>query len=199
MKRTAEATLAAIAEKLETLEESPLFDYRRDSGYAPVVGEGDPQADIMLIGEAPGAEEAKTGRPFVGAAGRVLDELLDSVSLERDQVYITNVVKDRPPGNRDPRASEIAVYAPFLRRQIGVIQPSLIAPLGGVATKFILRQFGLSERGARISDLHGRVLFAGAAYGQVAIVPLYHPAAVFYNRKLRDIMEADFQVLRRFA
>jgi uracil-DNA glycosylase family 4 len=191
-------TLEDIAQAVQELVESPLYDYRQENNYQPVIGEGDPDADIMFVGEAPGAQEAKTGRPFVGNAGKILDRLLHSVGLERRDVYITNVVKDRPPDNRDPTAEEIRLYAPFLRRQIEIVQPRVIATLGRFAMDFFLREFDLPQKGQKIGDLHGQVLKAGAAYGDVAVVPLYHPAATFYNRSLEDVLEEDFRVLTRF-
>ena len=127
------AQLQAIAEELLCLEASPLYAYREEKGYLPVIGEGAPDAEIMFIGEAPGAQEAKSGRPFVGNAGRVLDTLLESIGLERANVYITNIVKDRPPQNRDPHVGEIELYRPFLLRQIDIIQPRVIATLGRFA------------------------------------------------------------------
>jgi DNA polymerase len=176
-----------------------LYDYRKEKGYLPVIGEGDPDAEIMFIGEAPGREEAETGRPFVGNAGRVLDSLLESIGLERGDVYITNVVKDRPPGNRDPRAEEIGVYTPFLLRQIEIIAPDVIATLGRFAMDFILERYDLPQQGKKIGDLHGRVLQADGPYGEVTVVPLYHPAAAFYNQDLEDTMEEDFRALEDFA
>jgi uracil-DNA glycosylase family 4 len=154
------ARLEEIADQIWNLEESPLYGYRKKMGYSPVTGEGNVDAAILLIGEAPGAEEAKTGRPFVGNAGRVLDELLESIDVERKDVYITNVVKDRPPDNRDPTAGEIELYAPFLLRQIEIIQPDVIVTLGRFAMDFILEQFNLPEKKQKISDLHGKVLEA---------------------------------------
>jgi uracil-DNA glycosylase len=191
-------TLKEIARAVQSLAESPLYDYRQENGYQPVIGEGNPNADIMFVGEAPGVQEARTGRPFVGNAGKVLDHLLGSVGLERKDVYITNVVKDRPPDNRDPTAEEIRLYAPFLRHQIEIVQPRVIATLGRFAMDFFLREFDLPQRGQRIGDLHGQVLEAEAAYGDVAVVPLYHPAATFYNRELEDVLEEDFRALMRF-
>jgi uracil-DNA glycosylase family 4 len=193
------ARLEEIADQIWNLEESPLYGYRKKMGYSPVTGEGNVDAAILLIGEAPGAEEAKTGRPFVGNAGRVLDELLESIDVERKDVYITNVVKDRPPDNRDPTAGEIELYAPFLLRQIEIIQPDVIVTLGRFAMDFILEQFNLPEKKQKISDLHGKVLEAQASYGDISIVPLYHPAATFYNRDLEDALQEDFQVLKRFT
>jgi DNA polymerase len=193
------AQLEAIAREIQNLKESPLYSYRKEHGFSPVIGEGDPSASIVFIGEAPGKQEAETGRPFVGNAGKVLDELLESIDLKRQDVYITNVVKDRPPKNRDPRADEIRLYAPFLLRQLEVIEPRVLVTLGRFATDFALDHFDLPEQGQKIGDLHGRTLEAQAAYGPVAIVPLYHPAAVFYNRDLRETLEEDFSILERFA
>jgi DNA polymerase len=198
MDRNRQRELEVIAEKLRNLEESPLYQYRKENGYSPVIGEGDVEAGIMFIGEAPGAGEARTGRPFVGAAGRVLDDLLASIGLDREDVYITNVVKDRPPDNRDPRIEEIDLYAPFLLRQIEIVEPDVIATLGRFAMRFILEQYELPQQGKRIGDLHGHVLQAEASHGKVTVVPLYHPAAAFYNQDLRDTIEQDFQVLKQF-
>ena len=199
MTETKAARLEQIADEIRGLKESPLYDYRNENDYLPVIGEGDPDADVMFIGEAPGREEAKSGRPFVGNAGRVLDKLLESIGVDRQDVYITNVVKDRPPGNRDPRVGEIELYAPFLRRQIEIIEPVVIATLGRFAMQFVLEEYDLRQQGQKIGDLHGRVLEAEAPHGTVNIVPLYHPAATFYNRELEDTMREDFRVLKRFV
>ncbi len=188
----------AIQQEIEALTASPLYDYRLENGYQPVIGEGSPDAAVMFIGEAPGKQEAKTGRPFVGAAGRVLDELLESIGLAREQVYITNVVKDRPPDNRDPKEEEIELYAPFLRRQIGIIQPKVIATLGRFAMQFILETFERPEQDRKISSLHGEPITAEADYGEVIILPLYHPAVALYRRDQRDTLEEDFRVLRKY-
>lgn len=192
------ARLEALAKEVRELEESPLYEYREEKGYRPVFGEGDPDAAIMFVGEAPGREEAETGRPFVGRAGQVLDDLLASVGLDREDVYITNVLKDRPPGNRDPHVEEIEAYAPFLRKQMAIIEPRVIAPLGRFATGFVLEQFGRRELDEPIGELHGEPLEAEAGYGRVTVVPLYHPAAGFYSPDLKDVMFEDFRVLRRF-
>jgi uracil-DNA glycosylase family 4 len=190
-----EAKLSQIADQVRDLRKSPLYEYRRENGYRPVVGEGDPDARILFVGEAPGAEEAKAGRPFVGPAGDVLDELLRSVGLDREEVYITSVLKDRPPGNRDPRAEEIRVYRPFLSRQIAIIQPEVIATLGRFALQVILDELGMSQRGQGLGELHGKALEAQAEYGALVVVPLYHPAAVFYNPDLQDTLQEDFHSL----
>jgi DNA polymerase len=191
------ALLEEIAAEVESLTESPLYGLRREKGYLPVVGEGDPDARILFVGEAPGAEEAKRGRPFVGAAGQVLDELLASIGLERSEVYITNVVKDRPPGNRDPVAGEIALYGPFLVRQIEIIRPRVIATLGRFALAFVLAHLGSPERRS-ITALHGQPIELEASYGPVSVVPLFHPASAFYSEGRLEVMAEDFKVLKRY-
>ena len=191
--------MARIAEAVEALDGSPLYGFRQENDYRAVIGEGSLDARIMFIGEAPGEKEAQAGRPFVGAAGRILNDMLASVGLQREEVYITNVVKDRPPGNRDPRAEEIELYTPFLVEQIEIIQPRVIATLGRFAMDFVLGLLGVPEQGGKIGELHGQPLRAEASYGPVTVVPLYHPAAMFYRRELREQMEQDFQVLKRYA
>lgn len=191
--------LEGIARAIGQLTESPLYSYRQQQGYLPVVGEGNVAAQLMLIGEAPGEQEAKSGRPFVGASGRFLNEMLQSIGLRREDVYITNVVKDRPPENRDPTPQEIALYAPFLLQQIAIIQPAVIATLGRFAMDFILEHFGAAEQGQKISVLHGKLLEAQAPYGPVAVVPLYHPAVALYTTLRRATLIEDFQLLRQFV
>lgn len=187
--------LKQIRNEVVALKESPLYDYRNNSNYFPVIGEGSHLAQIMFIGEAPGKNEALTGRPFCGSAGKVLDSLLAEVGLERGEVYITNIVKDRPQNNRDPLPKEIEVYGPFLDRQINIIQPLVLATLGRYSTKYILEKFGLPEASLSISELHGRAFEAVAEYGGVVIVPFYHPAATIYNQALTPILKEDFKIL----
>ena len=191
--------LRAIRDALVNLTESPLYEYRRRNGYYPVIGQGDHYADIMFIGEAPGKNEAEQGRPFCGASGRVLDELLQSIDLKREDVYVTNILKDRPPDNRDPLKTEIDLYAPFLERQIGIIQPKVIATLGRFSMEFILRRFGAFQSGQKISQIHGTVINVRTDYGRASVLPLYHPAAALYNANQRETLEADFQVLKQFV
>lgn len=187
--------MARIAEALEALDTSPLYDYRRAHGYKPVVGEGSLEARVMFVGEAPGEQEALSGRPFVGAAGRVLDALLSRIGLRRQDVYITNIVKDRPPENRNPTPAEVALYAPLLWEQVRIIQPRIIATLGRFAAEAVLGEFGLPEARQGITRLHGRPLQARAPFGDVVIVPLYHPASTFYRPDWREALERDMQVL----
>ncbi len=199
MEITRQAKLDAIAYSLQELTTSPLYDYRTQNNYKVVPGEGNAYAKIMLIGEAPGEWEAKSGRPFVGASGRLLDTLLQSIELTRADVFITNVVKDRPPDNRAPAVPEIKLYAPFLREQIDIIQPRIIATLGRFAMEFLFDFFQMPEKGQKISKLHGSRLGAQASYGKVIVVPLYHPAVALYTTEQRETLTADFQVLRQAA
>ena len=199
MEITRQAKLEAIAKELENLTESPLYSYRTENKYLPVPGEGSPYASIMLIGEAPGEWEAKSGRPFVGASGRLLDSLLQSIGLRRADVYITNVVKDRPPDNRQPTAPEIRLYTPFLQQQIAIIQPRVIATLGRFAMEFLFDFLQMPQKGQKISQMHGQSLEAQAAYGKVTVVPLYHPAVALYTAAQRETLTADVQVLRKLA
>ena len=149
------AELAAIAEEIRGLTESPLYEFRTANHYNPVIGEGQPTADVVFIGEAPGEVEAKTGRPFVGPAGKMLDSLLAGAGLSRDDIYITNVVKDRPPDNRDPRVKDVRLYAPFLWRQLQIVQPQVIVPLGRHALEFVRKQFDGFPAEGTVSTLHG--------------------------------------------
>jgi DNA polymerase len=199
MEITRQAKLDAIAYSLEELTTSPLYEYRVQNNYKVVPGEGYAYAKIMLIGEAPGEWEAKSGRPFVGASGRLLDSLLQSIGLKRTDVFITNVVKDRPPDNRAPSAAEVKLYSPFLRQQIDIIQPRIIATLGRFAMEFLFDFFQMPEKGQKISKLHGSRLEAQASYGKVVVVPLYHPAVALYTTEQRETLTADFQILRQAA
>lgn len=198
MSNTQTDQLNKIAKELDELSQSPLYKYRIENGYSAVIGEGNANASIMFIGEAPGEREAKTGRPFVGGSGKVLDELLALIGLARQDIYITNVVKDRPPKNRDPKPDEIALYTPFLVRQLDIIQPKVIATLGRFAMDFMLAHFDLPEKGQKISALHGQRLKTQASYGEVVVVPLYHPAVALYNRNQRSTLEDDFRILQQY-
>ncbi len=160
----------------------------------PVVGEGDPDSEVVFVGEAPGKREDERGRPFVGTAGRLLDRLLEHAGLSREEVYITNVVKCRPPGNRRPRADEIEACSKHLERLLAIIEPRVIAPMGNTALDYFFRKFGLKPAG--ISDVHGRAFEAEAGWGRVLIVPLYHPAAAIYRMDLLPTLEGDMKGLR---
>lgn len=187
--------LKKIRDKVWNLKESPLYKYRKKNDYYPVLGQGNHDADIMFIGEAPGRNEAESGVPFCGAAGKILDKLLNSVDIDRDDIYITNIVKDRPPENRDPKPEEIELYSPFLVKQIRIIKPQIVATLGRFSMEFVMKLFGLENKLDKISNLHGRVFQAQAKYGTINIVPLYHPAVAIYNRNQFPTLKNDFEVL----
>lgn len=184
--------LKQIKDEVVALSEGELARWRRENNYFPVIGEGSHEAKIMFVGEAPGENEAKTGRPFVGRAGKVLEKLLHSVGIARADVYITNIVKDRPPKNRDPLPDEIALYAPFLDKQIEIIKPTVVATLGRFAMTYVMNRYGLEWETAPISVLHGKELQATS----FTLIPLYHPAAAIYNQELMKTLEEDFQVLK---
>jgi len=189
--------LRQIRDEVVNLKTSPLYEYRLQNNYHSVLGEGSHDAEVMFVGEAPGLNEAKQGGPFCGAAGRVLDELLASIGLPRKDVYITNIVKDRPPGNRDPLPEEIAFYAPFLMRQIEIIQPKIIVTLGRISMGIIFEKFGLSGELTTISKMHGQAYDAHASYGPIKIVSLYHPAVGTYNPHTIETMKTDFQIIKK--
>lgn len=180
------------------LTKSPLYNYRIENNYFPVVGEGSVDAKIMFVGEAPGKNEAKTGRPFCGAAGKILDLLLSETGIVRESVYITSIVKDRPQNNRDPLPKEIECYAPFLDRQIETIQPKVIATLGRYSMEYIMTKYGFESEVQPIGKLHGRTFKVMTSYGEIDIVVLYHPAAAIYNRKMLDILKSDFKLLKKY-
>ncbi len=188
--------LKKIKDELLDFKESPLYQYRIDNKCFPVIGEGDHNAEIMFIGEAPGKNEAMTGRPFCGASGKMLDTLLESVGIDRKDVYVTNIVKDRPQDNRDPSTEEIKLYGPFLDRQIEIIQPKIIATLGRFSMEYIMKHFGLESQLEPISQAHGKSYEASFSYGKVKIIPLYHPAVALYNGGMRETLLEDFKILR---
>ncbi|MES2213320.1 MAG: uracil-DNA glycosylase [Patescibacteria group bacterium] len=187
-----------IRDELLEFKKSPLYKYRLENKYFPVVGEGSHTAQIMFIGEAPGKTEAETARPFCGRSGKLLDEMIASIGLDRKDVYITNVVKDRPPENRDPTPAEIKLYTPFLDRQIEIIQPKVIATLGRFAMEYIMTQMGIDDKLGPIGEMHGKEFTAQASYGKVDIVPLYHPAVALYNGGTKQTLLQDFQVLKKY-
>lgn len=154
----------------------------------------------MFVGEAPGRNEAKTGRPFCGAAGKLLDELLASINIPRESVYITNIVKDRPQNNRDPYPEEIEIYGPFLDRQIEIIQPKVIVSLGryamGYIMKKLVRQPADDLEIEPIGKAHGKMFDANASYGPIKIVILYHPCVGIYNSTQIPLLKKDFQILK---
>jgi uracil-DNA glycosylase len=149
-----------------------------------VPGEGDPDAEVMLVGEAPGASEDEQGRPFVGRAGRLLDELLEAAGLVRADVFITNVVKARPPGNRDPKAAEVAHHMPWLEQQLALIRPGVVIPLG----RHALAHFA---PGKKITEVHGRLIVER----ERQLVAWLHPAAALRSRNFRETLFEDARAL----
>jgi len=187
-----------ICDEVLVLKSSPLYPERIKNKVNPVIGEGSHDAKIMFIGEAPGKKEVATGKPFCGASGRILDELLYSIRLPRQNVYVTNIVKDRPPSNRDPLPEEIISYGPYLDRQINIIQPKVIATLGRYSMKYIMENFNLVDKLAPISKLHGKVFKAKTSYGEITILPLYHPAVAIYNSSAKKQLIDDFALLKEY-
>lgn len=196
--------LKAIRDELFNFSHSPLYGYRASNKYFPVIGEGSHDAAIMFVGEAPGKTEAETGRPFCGAAGKFLTELVESIGLKREDVYITNIVKDRPPENRDPTPEEIALYSTFLDRQVQIIQPKLIVTLGRHSMDYVMKRYDLDLELEPISKIHGKS-FGTVFFDEenkphpVTIVTLYHPAAALYNGGMRETLKKDFEVLKKFV
>lgn len=193
-------------ERMEEIEkeilartDSPLYEYRKESNYLPVVGEGSLDAALFFVGEAPGKTEAETGKPFCGRSGKFLSEMLGSVGLKRDDVYITSVVKDRPQDNRDPTPQEIALYGPYLDRQFEIIQPKVIVLLGRISMKYVFQLAGIEDKLETIGAMHGKVYEGKLSYGKVTLLPLYHPAAALYNPKNKQVLLEDFKVVKKFA
>lgn len=176
-------TLDQLREKLRSWKGCELHKSAK-----PVLGEGNSKADVMFIGEAPGQKEDELGRPFVGQAGQLLDELLHSISLQREDVYISNVVKYRPPGNRDPTPEEKEQCMPWLKMEIALIRPKVLVPLGRHALGHFFPTLS-------ITAVHGKPI---TLTDSVTIFPIYHPAAALHNPGLREALATDFQNLKKF-
>ncbi len=174
--------LERLAEHLRGCTRCPLSEGRT----TVVVGAGDADADLLLVGEAPGANEDRTGLPFVGQAGTLLDGLLEGIGLTREQVFIANVLKCRPPGNRDPRPDEIDACRGYLEEQVALIRPRVVCTLGNFATRL------LSGRPDGISTVHGRPQPAGFGGVDVVLYPVFHPAAALYTRAMLATLQEDF-------
>jgi DNA polymerase len=180
-----EAALAAFRDSVADCTRCPLSTTRTQV----VFGSGSPAADLMFVGEAPGFHEDKQGIPFVGAAGQLLGKLLAEIGLTRDDVYVANVLKCRPPGNRDPLPEEIASCESHLFRQIELIQPKVVATLGNFATKL------LSGKPDGITKVHGREQEVVLGGSRVLLFPIFHPAAALYTPRMLDVLKADFERL----
>ena len=161
-----------------------------------VFGEGNISSSILFIGEAPGATEDEAGKPFCGRAGKVFDELLFEAGMRRNDVYIANILKCRPPGNRNPEDEEINACSEYLDRQISLIKPKIIGCLGNFSTKYVMEKFGLKNKVQGISKIHGQVFIVPVSQGSIKIVPLYHPAVATYNVNMKSVLEKDFSMLK---
>jgi uracil-DNA glycosylase family 4 len=153
-----------------------------------VMGDGNPDAQIVFIGEAPGKNEDETGLPFVGAAGKFLNEMLSDIGMSREQIYITNIVKYRPPNNRDPSPGEKESFWPYLVRQLKAIKPKIIVTLGRHSMEYFIPN-------AKISAIHGQPKRITFGDDKIVVVPLYHPAAALYNGGMRETLKNDFSKL----
>ncbi|WP_202319491.1 type-4 uracil-DNA glycosylase [Archaeoglobus neptunius] len=181
--------LEQIAEEIRTCRRCDL--YRVKTNYVP--GSGSEKAEVVFVGEAPGREEDLKGEPFVGNAGKLLNEMLSKIGLTRNDVFICNVLKCRPPNNRDPAPEEVEACGRYLERQLEVIRPKIIVCLGRFAANYIFNLFGLEF--TSISKVKGKVFEAEAWGGKVKIVPIYHPAAVLYRPQLKKEYEENFRVV----
>ncbi len=183
-------SLDEIAAEIMKCTRCPLHATRTNA----VPGEGSPDAKVVFVGEAPGRNEDLQGRPFVGAAGKLLTDLLASIGLSREEVFITNVVKCRPPNNRDPRPEEIEACLPFLKKQLEVIDPDVIVALGRHSTLTLLKLAGRAE--SSIMRIRGKVFEVELFGRKRKLMPTLHPAAALYNPRLRPLLERDFNKLR---
>jgi len=181
----------SLREKISQCKRCLLFKSRNNT----VPGEGNVDSRIMFIGEAPGKNEDEQGKPFVGRAGDIFDKLLDSVNLTRDDIYLCNILKCRPPGNRNPLSAEIMACVGSLDIQIKTINPDIIATLGSFATTYIFEKFSIPKK--NISSVAGKVIEVDTEFGWKKIIPLFHPAVATYNVNKTEDLINDFQVIRR--
>jgi uracil-DNA glycosylase len=164
-----------------------------------VIGKGNPNADILFIGEAPGRNEDEQGEPFVGAAGKNLNKLLEKVGLSPNEIYIANILKCRPPENRDPFPEEIKAHTPWLLKQIEEIKPKIVCSLGNYATKFFLAKTNVKEMPKQpgITQVHGKPLNIEINNLKIKLIPLFHPAAIIYNQSLKTEWEKDIEIVKK--
>jgi DNA polymerase len=190
MAHTSKKRPTNIAEEIIVCHKCKLHKTRKNA----VPGEGNIDSQIMFIGEAPGYSEDLKGKPFVGDAGKFLDILLEEANLLRDSVFITNIVKCRPPNNREPSTEEIITCSQYLDRQIQVIKPKIIITLGNHSTTYIFHQVGLPFDG--ITQVHGRFFKASISKIQTTIFPTFHPASALYNPKYKNLLLQDFRAVK---
>ena len=162
----------------------------------PVFGYGSINAGILFIGEAPGYNEDIQGLPFVGRAGILLNELLESINLKREDVFIANIIKCRPPNNRNPLKSEISQCKDYLHKQIEIIKPKIIVPLGNFASSFVFKKYDLKID--KISKIHGKVFNTNKSFKNIKIIPLFHPAVAIYNSNKKSILINDFKIIKKY-
>lgn len=179
-----------IISLVENCRKCSLWKTRKN----PVVGDGSIYANLFFVGEAPGYNEDLQGRPFVGKAGKIFDELLESIGLQRNKLYIANLLKCRPSNNRNPLKTEIKACTEYLNKQIDIIQPRIIVPLGNFASSYIFEKFGLKYD--KISNVHGKIFQINTLFGDVKIIPMYHPAVATYNLEAKNILIDDFKVIK---
>lgn len=186
---TIENDLSALKEQITHCSQCEL--YKTKTNY--VIGNGTHKPEILFIGEAPGYHEDQQGIPFVGRAGKVFDELLQSIGLTRTQVYVCNILKCRPPENRNPHESEIKACTPFLDKQILILKPAIIGTLGNFASSYVLEKFGFKQQ--KIGEIHGKIYHIKNLIFESKIIPLYHPASAVYNSSMKPTLLTDFQII----
>ncbi len=185
-------------EKVEKEASEDKFLPLRETAKNLVFGKGNPDAEIIFVGEAAGRQEDEQGFPFVGAAGKNLDKLLKNVGLSLEEVYITNILKYRPPENRNPNSEEIRAHTPYLLKQISIIKPKVVCSLGNYATKFFLSEgnVDLMDKQPGITSVHGKIKFVKIQDVEFKLIPLFHPAAIIYNRNLTSLWERDMEIVK---
>lgn len=183
--------IAGLQQAVSNCKRCDLWKTRNNS----VFGEGNPNAKILFVGEAPGFNEDRQGKPFVGKAGAIFNQLLDSVGLKRQNIYITNVLKCRPPKNRNPFPNEIKACSLYINSQIETIKPEKICCLGNFSASFIMKKFGLQDKLAGISKIHGTTFTVSTLTGTIKIIPLYHPAVATYDPGMLEPLKKDFFLL----
>ncbi len=194
---TKEQALLLLKQKLLNKKSLPLYKNRVQNKYQLVFGEGNCKSKIIFIGEAPGKKEALSGRPFCGKAGAILDKNLKKINIKRENVYVTNIIKDRPPKNRDPLPEEISAYSYFLDEQIKIIRPKIIVSLGRFSSHYILKKYNKGEEIKPITHLHANIINLTTEKGIIKLLPFFHPASVIYDKKKEKLLEEGFLHLKK--
>jgi DNA polymerase len=182
--------MSKINEKIERCNDCELSQKIRKK----VMGEGNLDTYIVFVGEAPGSEEDKRGHPFIGRAGKILDNLLTKAELSRNEVYITNLVKCRPPKNRRPYRKEIDACNKYLEKELEIVRPHILSPMGNTAVRYFNKKFGLGNNS--IGEIHGKRYKVSTSWGLIDMVPIYHPAAAIYRRNLFSELLDDLYFIR---